>query len=99
MSEEQVQDVAAQAPVEQLDTGAPDAGLVDGGGQPDVPADPAPVADPVTEEPAAAPVTAFDAAMGWINELAETAPAPQQMTFLQYLMHNIDGLRVALKDY
>lgn len=98
MSEEQVQDVVAETPVQQPDASVSDGGLVDGGGQPDVPADPAPVADPVTEEPAA-PVTAFDAVMGWINELAGTAPAPQQMTFLQYLMNNIDGLREALKDY
>ena len=65
MSDQQVQDVAPTPPVEQPDGGVLNAGLVDGGGQSSVPADPAPVADPVTadppvvvEPPAAAPVVA-----------------------------------------
>lgn len=49
MSDEQVQEVVPTPPVEQPDGGVLDAGLVDGGGQSDVPADPAPVADPVAE--------------------------------------------------
>lgn len=122
MSEDlQPVDVAAATveptpPVELPDGGTLDAGLVDGGGQSDVPADPAPVADPVAvvdaapaaepemvEPPmvpqVAPPSPAFNAAMAWINDLAATAPAANQITFYQYLLNNVDGLQDALKDF
>jgi len=102
-------------PVELPDGGTLDAGLVDGGGQLGVPADPAPVADPVAvvdvtsaAEPevvdppvakVAPPSPAFNAAMAWINGLAATAPSPNQITFYQYLLNNVDGLQDALKDF
>jgi hypothetical protein len=114
MSDEQIQEVVPTPPVEQPDGGVLDAGLVDGGGQSSVPADPAPVAEPVPEvvaeqppvepEPevvveVAPPSPAFEAAMAWINELAATAPSANQITFYQYLLNNVDGLQDALKDF
>jgi hypothetical protein len=113
---EDLQNVAPEPLVEQPDGGVPDAGLVDGGGQSDVPTDPAAAPDPVavvdvapTAEPemvepplipqVAPPSPAFNAAMAWINGLAATAPAANQITFYQYLLNNVDGLQDALKDF
>jgi hypothetical protein len=66
--------------------------------------DVAPAAEPKVVEPplipqVAPPSPAFNAAMAWINGLAATAPAANQITFYQYLLNNVDGLQDALKDF
>jgi hypothetical protein len=104
--------VAPTPPVEQPDGGTLNAGLDDGGGQSDVPTDPVTAPDPVAEvvpeveeaapevvQEVAPPSPAFEAAKAWIEELGATAPSPNQITFYQYLMNNIDGLQEALKDF